>query len=315
MYSGIQPPEYNPTTNPTGNDVIGNTFNLAGQGSSPFRASDSDDNQFVANTFNQPKGPFLFEDAAGNVMASDGVPAGQEIKVVGAPGTPSSLTITDPVGPLDISADALSSVTLTGSSGQLFSLPQGGIPTQISAVGSTLSLPAGTSSALISPQPVSVRTNFGTATAWGTGVPGGASVTVALPVPGPTVTLSESGLNPGGMYPVTRDGRALGTVSADASGDVSYSEPSSAGTFVYQIGHVPSPQGDASYLTVASDGGIFSFGAARFSGLRRGHPSESAHRGYGRHPRRRWLLAGGRGRRHLLLRGRRASMGRPGPSA
>ena len=66
---------------------------------------------------------------------------------------------------------------------------------------------------------------------------------------------------------MTRDGHAVGTVSAHASGDVSVSETSaSAGTFVYEIGHVPSPQGDPSYLTVASDGGIFSFGVAQFRG-------------------------------------------------
>jgi uncharacterized membrane protein YgdD (TMEM256/DUF423 family) len=105
------------------------------------------------------------------------------------------------------------------------------------------------------------------ATAWGTGVAGGASVTVDLPVPGPTLTLSATGFNPGGIYPVTRDGRSIGTVSADASGHLSFSDdPASAGTFVYGIGHVPTPEGDASYLTVASDGGIFSFGASQFRG-------------------------------------------------
>ena len=58
------------------------------------------------------------------------------------------------------------------------------------------------------------------------------------------------------------------------------------------------------YWTVARDGGIFSFGDAHFYGSTGGYPPQPAHRGHGGDPRRPGVLAGGRRRRHLLLRGR-----------
>ena len=56
------------------------------------------------------------------------------------------------------------------------------------------------------------------------------------------------------------------------------------------------------YWLVASDGGIFSFGNAGFYGSTGAIASEQAGGGHGGHPRRRRLLAGGVGRRHLRLR-------------
>ena len=56
------------------------------------------------------------------------------------------------------------------------------------------------------------------------------------------------------------------------------------------------------YWLVASDGGIFTFGDAGFYGSTGSLAPQQAHRGHGRHPRRRRLLAGGLRRRHLHLR-------------
>ena len=61
---------------------------------------------------------------------------------------------------------------------------------------------------------------------------------------------------------------------------------------------------DGGYWTVARDGGIFSFGDATFYGSTGSIHLNQPDRGHGRHARRRWLLAGGLRRRHLLLRRR-----------
>ena len=70
------------------------------------------------------------------------------------------------------------------------------------------------------------------------------------------------------------------------------------------VGMAATPDGGG-YWLVASDGGIFTFGDAAFHGSTGGDAPQPAHRGHGRHPRRRRLLAGGLGRRHLHLRRRR----------
>ena len=64
------------------------------------------------------------------------------------------------------------------------------------------------------------------------------------------------------------------------------------------------PPTASGYWLVASDGGIFAFGDANFYGSMGGRPSQPADRGDGRHSRRQGLLAGGRRRRDLRLRGR-----------
>ena len=58
------------------------------------------------------------------------------------------------------------------------------------------------------------------------------------------------------------------------------------------------------YWLVASDGGVFAFGDARFHGSLGAVRPGQAHRGHGHHPRRRRLLAGGLRRRGLRLRRR-----------
>ena len=69
------------------------------------------------------------------------------------------------------------------------------------------------------------------------------------------------------------------------------------------VGMAATPDGRG-YWLVASDGGIFSFGNAPFFGSTGGMRPQQAHRGHGRHARRRRLLAGGLRRRHLRLRRR-----------
>jgi parallel beta-helix repeat protein len=264
MYSGDQPPLYNPTTSPDGNYVADNTFNLNGEGS-PFRISDSDNNQFAANTFNQAVGPFLFEEAAGNLWSGNVVPAGSEMKVSSATGSPSSLTIANPPESLVVNSDSQSSVTLTGSSGQLFSSAPGRILTSVGPSGSTLSVPLSSGAAQVGPTPITVQTSA-TGTAYGVGVTGGAAVSLFLRSSAP-VAITATGFTPGATYPVARNGHSLGIVKADSSGTVNISDhPGYAGSFFYELGSVPSSLTGGTYQAVASDGGVFNFGGSQFYG-------------------------------------------------
>ena len=68
------------------------------------------------------------------------------------------------------------------------------------------------------------------------------------------------------------------------------------------------------YWLVAADGGIFTFGDAPFLGSMGGQRLNAPVVGMAATPIGPGLLAGGRRRGHLRLRGRRASTGRPVPS-
>ncbi len=268
MFQGIQPREYNPSTNPTGNTIADNTFNLDDQGASPMRVSNSIGNSFIHNTFNLPRGPFLFEESTGNLMSANILPARQEIKVAGAPGAASSLTIVDSATPLDVWSGADSTVTFTSSTNQLFSTSPYRLPTHVTSTGSALTVPGGVKPVMVAATGMSVQPTFGMASVWAAGVAGGVSVEAYLPAPGPTLSFYLSGFSPGVQrYPVTRNGQLLGTVTANSAGRVSFSDtPRAAAGFVYEIGHVPAALPDGTYLTVGADGSTFGFGGAAFYG-------------------------------------------------
>ena len=69
------------------------------------------------------------------------------------------------------------------------------------------------------------------------------------------------------------------------------------------VGMAATPDGGG-YWLVASDGGVFSFGDAELPRIGRCPGPQQAHRGHGRHPRRRRVLAGGLRRRGVRLRRR-----------
>ena len=76
------------------------------------------------------------------------------------------------------------------------------------------------------------------------------------------------------------------------------------------LGSVATPSG-AGYWMVGSDGGIFSFGDAKFHGSTGNHETQQAGHGHGPGEGRQRLLAGRLRRRHLRLR-RAASTGSMG---
>ena len=67
------------------------------------------------------------------------------------------------------------------------------------------------------------------------------------------------------------------------------------------VGIAPTADGGG-YWEVASDGGIFAFGDATFDGSMGGQPLNKPIVGIAADRRRRWVLGGGVGRRHLRLR-------------
>ncbi len=73
-------------------------------------------------------------------------------------------------------------------------------------------------------------------------------------------------------------------------------------TFTLTVNPPGPPIATTGYWLVASDGGIFSFGNARFFGFHREHPTQSADRGHGIDSGSTGLTAGGRRRGDLRLR-------------
>ena len=100
----------------------------------------------------------------------------------------------------------------------------------------------------------------------------------------------------GGYWLVASDGGVFAFGDAGfygSTGDIKLAKP--------VVGMAATPDGGG-YWLVASDGGIFSFGDAAFHGSTGDIKLDQARGRHGRHPRRRRLLAGGVGRRHLRLR-------------
>ena len=102
----------------------------------------------------------------------------------------------------------------------------------------------------------------------------------------------------GGYWLVASDGGVFSFGDAafhGSAGNIKLTKP--------VVGMDGTPDGGG-YWLVASDGGVFSFGDAGFHGSAGNIELTKPVVGHGRHPRRRGLLAGGLGRRRLLLRRR-----------
>ena len=104
----------------------------------------------------------------------------------------------------------------------------------------------------------------------------------------------------------TADGRGYWLVAADG-GTFAFGDAPFYGSMAGARLNAPivdiAPTGDGrGYWLVAADGGVFAFGDARFHGSMGGVRPQSTHRGHGRRPRHRRLLAGGLRRRRLRLR-------------
>ena len=215
---------------------------------------------FSGNIFNQPHGPFLFENAASNVMSANTIPAGQEIKVSGSAAAPSSLTINNPATALDIWSGAFSNVTLISSTGEVFFTFRVPLLTQVSTLGSRLTIPGGTKPVLVTPEGMQLHTTSGTVAAWGEAVPGGVALAMNLPAQRPTLSFYLSGFAAGVKnYPVANHRvllgtvtSLLGTVTADSAGRVNFSDtPRFAGNYLYVAGHVPAAIIYQAYLVVS----------------------------------------------------------------
>ena len=105
--------------------------------------------------------------------------------------------------------------------------------------------------------------------------------------------------NSGGYWLVASDGGIFAFGNAAFYGSTGGHRTSTSRSWAW-----PPPPTARGYWLVASDGGIFSFGNAAVLRLDGRPPPQPADRGHGRHARRAGVLAGGRRRRHLLLRRR-----------
>ena len=113
----------------------------------------------------------------------------------------------------------------------------------------------------------------------------------------------------GGYWLVASDGGIFASATRSFYGSTGVAAPRTRPSSAWR----PAPSGGG-YWLVASDGGIFDYGDAGFFGSAGGLPPEQARRRHGRHARRRRLLAGGVRRRHLHVRRRARSTGRPAAS-
>jgi parallel beta-helix repeat protein len=231
LYKGSDIPTYTTLSgHPTGNVFSGNTFN--GTGSNAAKYTEADNNTIADSTFSNTGGSILFQSSAGNVLSNVTLPAGQRVSITGSSSEPGSVTVAQPPGPFTLSLDSNSTGDVTSTTGQLFA---GAGATSVTPGGSDLSV-APNSSPVVTPQPVTVVPAGGSATASASGIGTGTVHVVVTEAGGVGLTITVSGLTPGGAYSVSRSGAAPMLVYANGSGTVQYSDtPPSGGTWDYAV--------------------------------------------------------------------------------
>ncbi|GAA4467300.1 right-handed parallel beta-helix repeat-containing protein [Phytohabitans houttuyneae] len=210
LFRGTDLPAYSTSSGrPTGNLFQDNT--IQGAGASLVKFTDADGNRVTGAAATGGRAPLQFVNSAGTELDAVRLPAGQAVEL-----TASSVSVTEPAGPIRFTLDAASSAEVTSAAGRVFGTGAGGPSTVVTAAGSRLPLAA---TATVTPHPVTVLPSSGTAEVTPAGP---TAVRVTGPAAGTSVAFTVDGLRPGVAYTVTRDGTALSTVTADDGGVVRF---------------------------------------------------------------------------------------------
>ena len=212
LFKGTDTPTYSTSSGkPTGNLFKDNT--IEGAGSNLVKFTDSDGNRIAGAAATGGRGSLVFVNSAGTVLDAVRLPVGQAIDLKN-----SSLTVTQPSGPIRFTLDAASTVDVTSTGGRVLSTGGAGPSTVVTPIGSRLRL---ATTATVTPHPFTVRPPSGTvevtavdpATVRITGQPAGAAIAFTV-----------DGLRPNVRYTVRRDGAAVATATADGTGVIRFTD-------------------------------------------------------------------------------------------
>ncbi|WP_128375990.1 right-handed parallel beta-helix repeat-containing protein [Streptomyces cavernae] len=223
-YQGSDLPAYTNTTGrPTNLVFIQNTF--AGSGSNAVKLNQSDGTVFTGNSLTGTFGSgVLTQYTTGTVFDGNTVPTSLNHSVKGDTTTPGSMVFKDITQGTKVQVDSVSSASFTSGAGTVYLVS--GVPaatTALTANGGTTTLTTqavGTSTRTVTPLPLAVRPDSGTATAR---VPAGSApyeAAVAAGAAGTQLAFTGSGLTPGTTYRLTAAGVTVATGTATAQGTV-----------------------------------------------------------------------------------------------
>jgi parallel beta-helix repeat protein len=224
LYKGSDLPSYTTMSgHPTGNLFDANTID--GTGSNAVKFTEADSNTISNTTFRNTGGSLLFNLSAGNVLANLTMPSGQRVSITGNSTEPGSVTVSQPTASFSLSVDGDSSAEVTSPTGQLVTVGTNNVAATVTPSGSDTHLTSAvigtTGGVTVTPQPIRVQPDGGTASALRTGPAG---VRVSGYAAGTAFAFTVGGLTIGSTYTVTRDGTALTQVTADGSGTLTFSD-------------------------------------------------------------------------------------------
>jgi hypothetical protein len=144
------------------------------------------------------------------------------------------VTVSQPTASFSLSVDGDSSAEVTSPTGQLVTVGTNNVAATVTPSGSDTHLTSAvigtTGGVTVTPQPIRVQPDGGTASALRTGPAG---VRVSGYAAGTAFAFTVGGLTIGSTYTVTRDGTALTQVTADGSGTLTFSDAPPTGNPTY----------------------------------------------------------------------------------
>jgi parallel beta-helix repeat protein len=231
-----------PTVNngrPSNNLIIGNTIHDDQQYA--VELANSDNNTFQGNTIYSDNS-LLFKSSLKNIIGGNTIPADAIIQTVGSAAFPSNTIIQNEPSFL-VQVDSYSTEALGDSSGTIFDVGSGGVPTSVTSAGSSLVLSQATiglSPVLVNSRSldvsVSAQQALITPTIWASGgVPLRAWTTQAGSTT-QTITFTVGNLAPNASYAVTRNNAFLTSQQADGTGTISFTDvPGTTATVTYAL--------------------------------------------------------------------------------
>jgi parallel beta-helix repeat protein len=215
-----------------------------------IKASESDDNTFVNNSFTGNGAGILFEDSLRNRLDGNTIPSNRKIETDGNSGVASS-TFVRPLADVLLAFNSYGSTTLEDSAGRVFDPEEPGIATTVTSAGSTLKMT----------KSLAGDTSLVTALKlWALAASGSATIDPTLyersgdrrkewvtraSSSNATIAYTVGDLAASTSYTVRRNGSTLATVATDSGGTLRFSDaPGSTSSVTYRIepgGSAPTP--------------------------------------------------------------------------
>jgi len=231
-FKGTDLPTYTTSSgHPTGNVFTGNSVTLSG--SDAIKLGETDGTRFSDQTYGG--NPVHIDSSAGTTIKG-GVSDGERVEATGTSAEPTTVTIADPAGSLVTAiADVNSTIHLTSSSAQLYTLAGTWFSTTITSTGSDMKLAfanTGSSGKTVAPAKVTALTSSGTAKAKASTTTSGVrQISLSPSSSTQRIAVTVAGLTASHTYKVKSSATGTASVTTNSAGILNFVDPGKATTY------------------------------------------------------------------------------------